>query len=641
MSLKRKSRTSFPEQAEGVSQVGPIQGTEDHDPSLPPNKRKTTLQTSRSGREETDLNLREKVLSEQVTRRKRQCLEILSGQLPPNVRDRGAECLGLEEEWKTLRNMLEATVKSKEGNSCLLVGARGCGKSLLVGSVLRSISESMTKDGDQGRSGTSSSSHSSPAFYHVSISGSVQTTDRLAMREMARQLIAQGAFREEDVNADLEDEEQGEEEEDDSIEDLATEGNENGAEGFDEEQEAMAGAILSSLSNTIANIISLLSTTPSSSDSSKKPLIITLDAFDLFTSRPRQALLYCLLDAVQAGSYGAGLAIVGMTSRVDTTDLLEKRVKSRFSHRILHIKPPPSLEVFKSIAKAALLGGQTAVDTSSKDEEEFEEAWRSEVENLMEHEALEETLRDLYELSNDVRMLYRILIGPISSVTTKKRPWLDPIDFVGSAWEQRGDSTNQVLRDLTEPEMALLIATKHLQTRDRQTFNFEMCYDELIRFARAEARQRQAAGTGGIGGGEGWTTPTSVGQTPNHLASKRGSETGSRAEKSQEGGLASFADRRVALMSFNTLLSLEILLPETFVSSLSLPASNAALGGGGGGGGTGGGLSNSRSTVGSVKNEFLRVRCSLDPMTILNATKDRNRVEPISSALVKWANAHG
>lgn len=116
----------------------------------------------------------------------------------------------------------------------------------------------------------------------------------------------------------------------------------------------------------------LASASSTSSTSSAKPLVITLDSFDLLTARPRQALLYCLLDAVQSGSYRPGLAIVGMTRRPDTTDLLEKRVKSRFSHRIVQCYPPGSLEEWKLLVDKALSAGKTQ-------EAQFDEAWDQDV----------------------------------------------------------------------------------------------------------------------------------------------------------------------------------------------------------------------------------------------------------------------
>ena len=75
-----------------------------------------------------------------------------------------------------------------------------------------------------------------------------------------------------------------------------------------------------------------------------RPLFIVLDAFDNFTLHPRQALLYCLFDAAQSGrcpssrtsSNPVGFGVIGMTSKVDVINVLEKRVKSRFSHRSFH-----------------------------------------------------------------------------------------------------------------------------------------------------------------------------------------------------------------------------------------------------------------------------------------------------------------
>lgn len=116
----------------------------------------------------------------------------------------------------------------------------------------------------------------------------------------------------------------------------------------------------------------LASASSSATSSSARPLIITLDSFDLLTTRPRQALLYCLLDAVQSGSYRPGLAIVGMTRRPDTTDLLEKRVKSRFSHRIVQCYPPSALDEWKQLVGKALSAGEGQ-------DAQLDEAWGKDV----------------------------------------------------------------------------------------------------------------------------------------------------------------------------------------------------------------------------------------------------------------------
>jgi len=62
---------------------------------------------------------------------------------------------------------------------------------------------------------------------------------------------------------------------------------------------------------------------------------VVLDEFDLFAHSGKQSLLYTLFDTAQAGS--TPLSIVGITSRFDAEDLLEKRVLSRFSRRKVYL----------------------------------------------------------------------------------------------------------------------------------------------------------------------------------------------------------------------------------------------------------------------------------------------------------------
>ena len=520
------------------------------------------------------------------------------GVIDQRTRLHASSCVGLEEEWHTLHGMLNATVTAQESNSCLLIGASGSGKSLLVDSVLRSISDGKDRP-----------------YYHVHLAGSVQINDRSAMKEMAQQLILQGAFSEQDVGEALDDEPLededpsstlapgvdhvfgGDAEDEDEAEEIATAAAAAAADEQAEIQDELAGAILSSLNNIIAHIIALLSNTASTG--TRKPLVITLDDFDLFTARPRQALLYCLLDAVQAASYGAGLAVVGLTSRVDTVDLLEKRVKSRFSHRILHVRPPASYGVFERIVRNAFssMDGADGLAIPAKDREAFVTAWKSDVDVLFGDVQVQEMMRGVYELSNDVRMVYRILT-PVVSQLTLVEPTFNLDVLLSTATVETTTSILSTTRDLTDPELALLISIKHLQTRDRTTFNFEMCYDELRRFAARDARERMSNST---------ANQASAVSTP------------------------FYADRKIALMSFHSLLSLELVLPETAVSGLSFTNPTAKPSA----------AAPARTGQNTIRKEFWKVRCVLSPNIIVQAVKDRNRQVAVSSALVKWASSHG
>lgn len=110
---------------------------------------------------------------------------------------------------------------------------------------------------------------------------------------------------------------------------------------------------------------------PPGNRSSSRPLLFILDEFDLFAHHKNQTLLYNLFDVSQSAQ--APVAVVGLTCRLvrlalyslkagyffrggskglfffslgsvqDVLELLEKRVKSRFSHRQIHLLSSPML----------------------------------------------------------------------------------------------------------------------------------------------------------------------------------------------------------------------------------------------------------------------------------------------------------
>lgn len=62
-----------------------------------------------------------------------------------------------------------------------------------------------------------------------------------------------------------------------------------------------------------------------------KCVIYILEEFDLFCAHANQTLIYNLFDVAQSAQ--APICVIGLTRRYDVIELLEKRVKSRFSHR--------------------------------------------------------------------------------------------------------------------------------------------------------------------------------------------------------------------------------------------------------------------------------------------------------------------
>lgn len=219
----------------------------------------------------------------------------------------------LQTQYTTLHSLLTATITAGESNSLLLLGSRGSGKSLLISHCLADVTRLHGDD-----------------FHVVRLNGFFQTDDKLALREIWRQLGREMAVSEDETGE------------------------------------------ISSYADTMASLLSLLSHPEELEDpdammvdppnpenreegvnKTTKSIIFILDEFDLFTTHPRQTLLYNLFDIAQAKK--APIAVIGCSTRMDVVDCLEKRVKSRFSHRWLHIPGAKSLNAFEEAIKTILV----------------------------------------------------------------------------------------------------------------------------------------------------------------------------------------------------------------------------------------------------------------------------------------------
>jgi origin recognition complex subunit 4 len=261
----------------------------------------------------------------------------------------------LRNQYATLHSLLTATVTAGESNSLLLLGSRGSGKSFLVESALADLDKSH-----------------SDYFHVVRLNGFFQTDDKLALREIWHQLGREMAVPEDETGE------------------------------------------VSSYADTMASLLSLLSHpeelgVPNAPEIdgaissfqerpawTSKSVIFIMDEFDLFTTHPRQTLLYNLFDIAQARK--APIAVIGCSTRMDVVECLEKRVKSRFSHRWLHIPAGKSLAGFEETVKQVLclpVEGPEALGVG-KDELEWRARWKEFIEvNLLRPSVVDELRTDL------------------------------------------------------------------------------------------------------------------------------------------------------------------------------------------------------------------------------------------------------
>ncbi|KAI5293731.1 hypothetical protein KEM52_005279 [Ascosphaera acerosa] len=219
---------------------------------------------------------------------------------------------GLGNEFQTVLQLVEQTVTAGEGNSLLLLGPRGAGKSAMVNAAIREISAAHAGE-----------------FHVVRLNGFLQIDDRVALREIWKQL------------------------------------------GREMDAEAEFAATSASYADTMASLLALLSHpeeiygAPENDGEGEgadgglataTSVIFVMEEFDLFAQHPRQTLLYNLFDIAQ--SRKAPISVIGLTTKVEVTDMLEKRVKSRYSHRYVFVPRPRDLATFTAVCKAALLSEQ-------------------------------------------------------------------------------------------------------------------------------------------------------------------------------------------------------------------------------------------------------------------------------------------
>jgi len=246
--------------------------------------------------------------------------------------------VGVDEEYSNVHHLLEQTIAAGEGNSMLVIGSRGSGKTTLVETAIASLASTHTGE-----------------FHVVRLNGLLQTDDKLALREIWRQL------------------------------------------GVEMELEGDGQPKTTNFADTLQSILAVLSHPdelqapaeecgPDADEDAARTavaVVFVLDEFDRFATHPRQTLLYNLFDIAQAKK--APIAVLGLTCKVDVADSLEKRVKSRFSHRTVHLKLPASLDAFWDIVREGLVVDAETATLHGRETERYAEAWNQFIDVTLPH----------------------------------------------------------------------------------------------------------------------------------------------------------------------------------------------------------------------------------------------------------------
>lgn len=335
--------------------------------------------------------------------RKRLCTH----ELPPEIH-------GFEFETRQLQDLVSRTVLLGESNSILVVGPRGCGKSMLLTSILNKMSNA---------------AQSKNNFVEVHLNGLLQKDDRISLQEITRQLQLENV---------------------------------------------VGDKVFGSFAENLQFLLDALK----SGGAQSKSVVFVLDEFDLFAQHHNQTLLYNLFDVAQSAQ--APLCVIGLTTRLDVLELLEKRVKSRFSHRQIHLCPKFSMDDYVAIFRMYL-----QLPDSIDADADFISRWNSRVESLCREPAIISLLKQQYDIDVNVRSLKSFMLLPVSRVN-HDQPLLEPSDFVTSfKLLHATDSRAAMLNGLSILELCLIIAMKHLvEIHGDEQFNFQMVYNEYYKFCR-------------------------------------------------------------------------------------------------------------------------------------------------------------
>eukprot|EP00033_Pygsuia_biforma_P005551 GCRY01006129.1.p1 GENE.GCRY01006129.1~~GCRY01006129.1.p1 ORF type:complete len:408 (-),score=78.36 GCRY01006129.1:11-1234(-) len=241
-------------------------------------------------------------------------------------------------------------------------------------------------------------------------------------------------------------------------------------------QHKMEGNSFGSFADCLQFLLELLSGTKNHN----KAVVFVLEHFDLFALHPNQTLLYNLLDYLQHSE--TKMAVVGTTTRMDYLQLLEKRVKSRFSQRDIFVHAFNSFEDYLSFVEESLiLPDDSTVFPSAVELDAFNTALKAALSSM----AVVQTLTDLFNFTHDLRTLRSFLLYVILAMkwTDDGTPVLTESCFTTAYQQLSVDGKVTLLRDLSVLELSLLVALMKIEKRNFAAVTFEMMYDEYHRFA--------------------------------------------------------------------------------------------------------------------------------------------------------------
>ncbi|XVE60977.1 hypothetical protein DITRI_Ditri06bG0003900 [Diplodiscus trichospermus] len=199
-----------------------------------------------------------------------------------------------------------------------------------------------------------------------------------------------------------------------------------------------------------------------------KTIIFVLEEFDYF-AQGKQRLLYSLLDAMQSVTSQA--VVIGVSCRLDVDQLLEKRVRSRFSHRKLLFLPPSKDETERFMEHILSL----PVDSSLPHNYTVE--FNGKLKKILSDERFKELMNTYLSFNSTIGHLVRFLFLAVSCMDLDVG-FLSLENFKTALSSLQRQPKLECIRDCSILELYLLVCMKRLEVKEQNYYNFNSVMTE-------------------------------------------------------------------------------------------------------------------------------------------------------------------
>ncbi|GMN38674.1 hypothetical protein TIFTF001_007903 [Ficus carica] len=178
----------------------------------------------------------------------------------------------------------------------------------------------------------------------------------------------------------------------------------------------------------------------------------------------KQRLLYSLLDAMQ--SVASQAVVIG-----DADQLLEKRVRSRFSHRKLLFLPPTKEDVQRLLEHILLL------PTDSTLPQDYAVEFNAKFRNILADERFKEVIKTYMNTDSAVNYLLKFLFRAVSNMDLVTG-FLSLENFKTALSNIQRQPKLECIKDSSILELYILVCMKRLEIKEQSSYNFNSIMKE-------------------------------------------------------------------------------------------------------------------------------------------------------------------